>query len=487
MMNVLHLDDDTLFLHRCSISFKTSPHVAHITYSTANSAEEFKSKLESIQPQGVLLDLSFGGKALKGLEVLRAIREQGYQGSVMVMSALSTSDIILECMRAGANDFLSKGIDESELTFRVSRLLQNVNPQLPLRGTTRNLPAYVTGRAMRDIQQRLARVLNSSVRALLVSGESGSGKEMVADTLRSLLPVGSPFISINCAALATNLIEGEIFGHEKGAFTGATQSKIGLYEAADGGWFFLDEVARLSLPAQASLLRALENGEVRPVGGTRSKKVNVKVIAATNESLDKMVELGEFRADLLSRLRGYEIGLPPLRARSHLERQEIVEALLDRLNATVHVDGKEYRITNSCMAVLCDLPWDQGNIRELWQTILAMSVDASDGVLSLESLPPRLLRRKKEESQSGQIIQVANETQNSSTTESLPEGLRPILTPVFPLHFENMVDSLFEHLLNSLRRIAGEEFPSQRVVAQMFTMTRHEATQRMARSGKAAQ
>jgi DNA-binding NtrC family response regulator len=340
---------------------------------------------------------------------------------------------------------------------------------------------------MRDIQQRLARVLNSSVRALLVSGESGSGKEMVADTLRSLLPLGSPFISINCAALATNLIEGEIFGHEKGAFTGATQSKIGLYEAADGGWFFLDEVARLSLPAQASLLRALENGEVRPVGGTRSKKVNVKVIAATNESLDKMVELGEFRADLLSRLRGYEIGLPPLRARSHLERQEIVEALLDRLNATVHVEGKEYRITNSCMAVLCDLPWDQGNIRELWQTILAMSVDASDGVLSLESLPPRLLRRKKEESQSGQIIQVANETQSSSTTESLPEGLRPILTPVFPLNFENMVDSLFEHLLNSLRRIAGEELPSQRVVAQMFTMTRHEATQRMARSGKAAQ
>ncbi|NBW81300.1 sigma-54-dependent Fis family transcriptional regulator [bacterium] len=383
MIKLFHLDDDPLFLHRCAVAFRNSAQVAHVNYSSARTAEDFKAGFAGIQPNAVLLDLSFGGHALRGIEVLRELRSSGYNGIVIMMSALCTSDVIMECIRAGANDFLSKGLDESELTFRVARLLQtsrvgqdSASSAIPF------LPTHVSGRSLREVQQKLLRLRNSAVKTLLVTGESGTGKEMVAEILRLLLPPGTPFVSVNCAALAPSVVEAEIFGYEKGAFTGATQSKIGLYEAADGGWLFLDEVARLSASAQAALLRALENGEVRPVGSTRTKKVNVRVVAATNEALDAMAEKGEFRADLLTRLRGYEICLPPLRVRSATERQEIVESLLARLNESLALEANEFRISSSCLAVLLSLPWSQGNVRELWQTRdqIAQSEDIAPAV-----------------------------------------------------------------------------------------------------------
>lgn len=478
MMTVLHLDDDPLFLHRCSVSFKTSPQAAHLSYESSQNTVEFEERLASLKPHCILLDLSFGGQDLKGLEVLASIRQSGYRGQIVIMSALSSTDIILKCISAGANDFLSKSIDESELTYRVARLCQQSRSGADHAPSFQGLPRHISGRSMRDVQKRLIRVMQSPIGSLLVTGESGSGKEMVAETLQALLPLGTPFISLNCGTLATNLIEAEIFGHEKGAFTGATQNKIGLYEAADGGWIFLDEVARLSLPAQAALLRALENGEVRAVGSARSKKVKVKVIAATNESLDALVEKGEFRADLLSRLRGYEIELPPLRARSQQERLEILESLLDRLNASVALDRTEFRLTHSCAAVLSDLPWDQGNVRELWQTLQAMAVDATDGVLSLELLPARLLSAQQIE------IAASEDKECAQVSPASDHLISPTQTIGFPLNFENMVDELFENLLNHLRSAIGQNNPSQRTVAQMFQMTRHEASRRLARSGR---
>lgn len=443
--------------------------------------------MHHLKPDALLLDLSFGGAALRGLDVLREVRNEGYAGLVIVMSALSSTEVILDCLRSGANDFLSKGLDESELTFRIARLLQASHNSLHEQSRRPALPAHVSGHAMREILQRLERVIRSPIRSLLVTGETGTGKEMVAETLRTLLPVGTPFVSLNCGALAKDLTESEIFGHEKGAFTGATQNKIGLYEAADNGWIFFDEVARLSHAAQAALLRAMENGEVRPIGSARTRKVNVRVIAATNEPLDSLVERGEFRGDLLSRLRGYELILPPIRARSRMERQEIIETLLHRLNSTLPLESQEFRLTTSCLSVLCDLPWAQGNIRELWQTLQAMSVDATDGVLSLESLPKRYLSQNVSPEET-----LANRATSDSKTShpesrALPDALKEIHDPTFPLNFENLVDELFEHLLNQLRRKVGENQLSQRVVAQMFTMSRHEATQRLNRSGNTIQ
>ncbi|MBM3381423.1 MAG: sigma-54-dependent Fis family transcriptional regulator [Betaproteobacteria bacterium] len=481
MIQVLHLDDDALFLHRCALSFRNSPLVAHINYHHASSSDEFKNKFDVLHPDAVMLDLSFGGATHRGLEVLRALRDGGYRGPVMMMSALSNSETILDCMRAGANDFLSKNTDEGELSFRLARLIQGKGLQTQQTNAPRHLPGHITGKSMREVQQRLSRVLNSSLRSVLVSGESGTGKEMVADMLHAQLSVGTAFIAVNCASLASNLIESEIFGHEKGAFTGANHSKIGLYEAADGGWIFLDEVARLSLAAQAALLRALENGEVRPVGGSRLRHVNVKVIAATNEPLEQMVERGEFRADLLSRLRGYEITLPPLRIRSKIERQEIIEALLGRLNSTVPVDGQEYRLTSSCLSVLTDLSWEQGNVRELWQTLQAMSVDATDGVISLEFLPQRLLRSAESTTAKASVPTPEN-AHSTPQSALLPPTLQQLCTPSFPLNFENIIDSVFEHLLQVLRIQSGDQNPSQRTVAQMFNITRHEASQRLSRS-----
>jgi len=498
MIHLLHLDDDLLFLHRCLLAFRQSPVVAHIAYTSSHTHEDFFTQFEQLNPACVLLDLSFGGAPLRGLDVLRELRSRGYKGFVMVMSALSSSEIILNCMRAGANDFLSKGVDESELTFRIARLLQ---ANSSVNSTTQNsaafFPAHVSGRSMREVQQRLARLLVSSVRSLLVSGESGTGKEMVAELLRRMLPPGSPFVSINCGALAASVLEAEIFGYEKGSFTGASQSKIGLYEAADGGWLFLDEVARLSLSAQSALLRAIENGEVRAIGSTRTKKVQVRVIAATNEPLDQMVEKGEFRADLLSRLRGYEITLPPLRARSFLERQEIIETLIARLNESLSLETKEFRISHSCMAVLTDLAWEQGNIRELWQTLQAMSVDAVDGVLTLEHLPTRYLEKPLQKANvqtqttlQQNVLQLdslhpnlthehsASAQPNPST--AWPTPLQQVAFPTFPLQFESLVDAVFEHVINVLKKSTGDTNPSQRTVAQMFNISRHEAAQRLA-------
>jgi DNA-binding NtrC family response regulator len=496
MIQLLHLDDDPLFLFRCSQAFRNAASVAHVHYHTTHTAEEFFQTLKSLKPHAILLDLSFGGAALQGLVVLAQVRAMGCMTPVIMMSALGSSEIILQCVRAGATDFLSKGLDEGELTFRIGRILNTLNPSTDTSSTAANLPVHITGRCLREIQTRLQRVIRSPIRSVLVTGESGTGKEMVAEILRSLLPAGTPFIAVNCAALSSHLVESEIFGHEKGAFTGATQSKIGLYEAADGGWIFLDEVARLSPQAQAALLRALENGEVRPVGAHRTKKVQVRVLAATNEPLESLADKGDFRADLLSRLRGYEISLPPLRARSTVERQEIIEALVERLNATLGLEDKDFRLTQSCLTVLRDLPWKQGNIREVWQTLQSMSVDAVDGVLSLELIPARLINKKSEDrdasdatlsspptadaviSQESQRPSGGNDLKSAADCRSMtiPEG--------FPVHFENLVDQLFEQLWSDIRASTGDSNPSQRTVAQMLNITRHEASQRLARLGR---
>ncbi|MEN9808821.1 MAG: hypothetical protein RLZZ488_388 [Pseudomonadota bacterium] len=485
MISLFHLDDDALFLHRCAQAFRNSPHAAHVNYTSVRTADDFRKEFAAARPTAVLLDLSFGGHALRGIEILKEIRGQGYNGTVIMMSALSSSDVIMECIRAGANDFLSKGLDESEMTFRVARLLQSSRVD-PSSGEPAGpiLPAHVSGRSLREVQQRLNRIRNSTVKTLLVSGESGTGKEMVAEILRLQLPQGTPFVSVNCAALTPSVVEAEIFGYEKGAFTGANTSKIGLYEAADGGWLFLDEVARLSPSAQAALLRALENGEVRPVGSTRTKKVNVRVVAATNEPLDTMIDRGEFRADLLTRLRGYEICLPPLRARSHQERQEIIESLLSRLNESLGLDEQEYRIASSCLSVLTDLPWSQGNVRELWQTLQAMSVDATDGVITLEHLPKRYLDARAKAAPS-----VPNQPEDIAQLEKdlpadSPRRLSAVLRPSFPCNFEGMVDVIFEHVYAQLCKSLGDETPSQRTVAQLMNISRHEAAQRVARLQK---
>jgi DNA-binding NtrC family response regulator len=488
MISLLHLDDDALFLHRCGVAFRSSPQAAHINYSSVNSAQDFREHFDKNRPTAVLLDLSFAGHALSGLDILREIRSQDYRGIVIMMSALSSSDVIMECIKAGANDFLSKGLDESEMTFRVARLLQanrvatdHAANAAPL------LPAHISGRSLREVQQRLLRVRHSSVRSVLVGGESGTGKEMVAEMLRQLLPQGMPFVSVNCAALAPTVVEAEIFGFEKGAFTGAAHSKIGLYEAADGGWLFLDEVARLSSSAQAALLRALENGDVRPIGSTRTKKVNVRVIAATNENLEVLVEKGDFRGDLLMRLRGYEISLPPLRARSVLERQEIIESLLARLNESLPLDEREFRLTSSCLAVLADLPWSQGNVRELWQTLQAMSVDAIDGVISLDNLPRRYLQtqnRLDHHKITPSISEIRTETVTFPDLDKSHDNQLSQEAPTFPCHFETLVDTLFEQVLAHLKHVTGDAHPSQRTVAQMLNMSRHEAAQRIGRSNK---
>jgi transcriptional regulator with PAS, ATPase and Fis domain len=214
--------------------------------------------------------------------------------------------------------------------------------------------------------------------------------------------------------------------------------------------------------------------------------VNVRVIAATNEALDVMADKGEFRTDLLTRLRGYEICLPPLRARSTTERQEIIESLLARLNESLALEANEFRVSSSCLAVLLSLPWSQGNVRELWQTLQAMSVDSTDGVITLEHLPQRYLQTKSTaERNTGTRTETRSTEQSASklNDSGLPLSDQ-VLNPGFPCQFESMVDELFERTLELLKQSTGDNQPSQRTVAQMMNISRHEAAQRMARVQK---
>jgi DNA-binding NtrC family response regulator len=313
-MNKILLVDDERNVH---YSFQRALGEAFRIIS-AFSGEEALQKLSSERPHLILLDVKLPGA--DGLETLQQIKGVDRDVPVILLTAYGTTETAITAMKLGAYDYLLKPVDIASLRGMMTKALhlrtlteQVDTPALP--ESTQDTPLLGRSAAMQDLYKMIGRVAPTDM-TVLISGESGTGKELVARAIHQhSLRADGPWVALNCAAIPEALLESELFGHEKGAFTGATERKPGSFEEASGGTMFLDEAGELPLAVQAKLLRALQEREIRRLGGRESLPIDVRIIAATNRDLEGAVARGEFREDLYYRLNVIHVHLPPLRAR----------------------------------------------------------------------------------------------------------------------------------------------------------------------------
>jgi DNA-binding NtrC family response regulator len=364
-MSVLIVDEDAAVRDACCEIAVKNGFLAH-GIANATAARDL---LRGNNIDIVLLDLK--GPAAEGLQLLDEIKTLHPETAIIVMTAFATVTSAVEAMRTGATDYLTKPFALDELATVLERASERRTLDLASRRLREKLRTQqglgnIIGRSqeMDKIYRILSKVAFTS-HPVLILGESGTGKEMVARAIHSNGPnTTKPFIPVDCSSLVPTLVESELFGYVKGAFTGANRSKDGLLVSAEGGTVFLDEIGELQLDLQAKLLRALQEKEVRPVGATHRVPINVRILAATNRNLTEMVEQGRFRKDLYYRLNVVNLRLPTLRQR----REDIpllIAHFLDRKNREY---GKNFRVSDEMLRVMMDYEWP-GNVRELEHTI----------------------------------------------------------------------------------------------------------------------
>ncbi len=350
-----------------------------------NDTETVTRAIGRLNVDVLVLDLDLPGQDT--LDLIGELRGGGLAPEVIVTSAEATFEQAVEAMRRGAFDFIRQPIDAEALVRTVSfaaerhrlarenTILRRVVAQQPFTG-----PIVSASKRIQDVLHKLETVATSHA-SVLFTGETGTGKGLMAKTLH-LASGREPFLQINCGALQESLFESELFGHRRGAFTGAIESKPGLFEVADGGTIFLDEVAELKPVMQAKLLQVLDTQEIRPVGGTVEKTVDVRVVAATNGDLEKEITEGRFRRDLYFRLNVVQVRMPALR-----ERREDVPLLLDYYLERFHVPGApRKRFSNSVLDLLASYPWP-GNVRELANTVETAVLLTRGETIDVDDLP----------------------------------------------------------------------------------------------------
>jgi DNA-binding NtrC family response regulator len=393
MAKILIADDDPNMVLVLSELLKELKH----DVLTAGSAPRAFELTQTEAPDLVLADIEMPEGRSTGLDLLRQIKELSSGLPVIMITGNATKERAVAALRAGAQDFVEKPFRIDELRKRVENALlqrrgqaalaENVELRRQVRDRLRFDNLVGTSAAMEAVYRMMERVANTDA-TVLVLGESGTGKELVARALHfNSRRAPMPFVAVNCAALPEHLLESELFGHRKGAFTGAAFDKIGLFQYADGGTIFLDEVGSMALSLQSKLLRFLQDKELRRVGDTETTKVDVRVIAATNEPLQAKLQSKQFREDLYYRLSVIPIELPPLRDRSS-DIPPLTKHFLQEIAARASAPVPS--VPDEVMAALTAYHWP-GNVRELQNALERAAALCDGGAIALRDLPVRVL------------------------------------------------------------------------------------------------
>ncbi len=393
MPSLLVIDDDRAVVHFIKSAFKN----ADIEILAAATAEEGLKLLRSGKPDAVLLDILL--PQTTGLKLFETIREIDDNVPVIFITASGESDTAIEAMKLGAFDFLLKPLDVAKVKHLIDQALEirrltAIPVEVPEMSTAAKGDQALIGRSpqMLEVYKAIGRVAPQTV-TVLIRGESGTGKELIARAIyQHSLRKGKPFLAVNCAALPDALLESELFGHEKGSFTGADHRRIGKFEQCNGGTIFLDEVGDMAPLVQAKLLRLLQEQRFERVGGNETIQTDVRIITATNRNLEAMTEAGTFRPDLYYRLNGFAIKLPPLRERGD-DLLLLIEAFLFRFSRELNKPLQ--RVSPDALKILLEHQWP-GNIRELQSVIKKALLNLTGPVLVPEFLPEEVREPRRE-------------------------------------------------------------------------------------------
>ncbi|HEY8994973.1 MAG TPA: sigma-54 dependent transcriptional regulator [Lacunisphaera sp.] len=377
----------------------------HYEVQEAPSGEEGVAAVKKQAPDVVLLDNRMTG--MSGLETLQHIRAANPKQLVIFMTAFGTAQTAIEAMKFGAYDYVVKPFDPPKLLALVESALRtqadskSAAGYKPVINTDEHKEGIVGASAAMQQVFKIIGQFAASDASVMITGESGTGKELVARSLhRHSHRASKPYVAVNCAAIPENLIESELFGHERGSFTGATAQRLGKFEQCDGGTIFLDEIGDMTPTTQTKILRVLQEGDIQRVGGVDTIKVNVRVVAATNKDLEALVREKKFREDLYYRLNVVRVKLPPLRERTE-DVLQIVDFFVQNLAKAKKVRAR--KVAPEALALLAAYPWP-GNVRELENVVYRSAVAATGDTILPKDLPDEV-REPKAASANGESLE----------------------------------------------------------------------------------
>ena len=438
MSTILIIDDDIASCRMLQMHFRGLGH----QISLAHSVAEGLALKEHITPEVIILDIRMPGRS--GLEALPDIKSDFPNSRIIMITAFHDMNTTIQAMKDGADDYIHKPIDLSELENAITKALVSFyasDDDITINSEITDSPLNTmvgSSVAMRDIYKIIGRVSQSPA-TVLITGESGTGKELVARAIHlSSHRSAGPFIAINCAALVETLLESDMFGHEKGAFTGAVNKQLGKFALANDGTIFLDEVCELSLTMQAKLLRVLQEKEFISVGGKNTQTTNARVIAATNLNFSEQIKKGLFREDLFYRLQVVTIHIPPLRERRE-DIFDLTQALLGRANKEMNRDVN--RVSVDVMQALHDYDWP-GNVRELENILIKSVAMSTRNIISADLLPDNIINRNSTLAMDiDDEHEVNADTEQSDSLEEVTQNLNNLsMQDIEKIHIQRVLD-----------------------------------------------